>query len=393
VGADYLVAIVGSGPAGTSTAMHLARRAPALAARTLLLERARHPREKICAGGLSQNALRLLEDLDIDVSVPAVRVEGAILQYAGWELVASGEGTYGLVVRRNELDALLARTAQARGVTLAEEEPLVDLRRERGRWRLTTTRRELTADVVVGADGAGSRVRRLAGFPRGRRSTRLVVVETPVDAERTREFREGRITFDFDVLRQGVQGYYWDFPCWLGGRPHVSRGILDRTQERRVDLAALLGRALADRGERIAHHRLKSFPEREFQPSLPVSLPGVLLVGEAAGIDPLVGEGIAQALEYGVLAAEEIVQAFRDGDLSFRRWRRRVLRSRLGRTLLLYRFLADRLYGPSGPFWFGFLGRRKAARDALAESFLGRGRHLRNVAVAARELLDYAAVR
>lgn len=390
---DYDVVIVGSGPAGTSTALHLARLAPGLADRILVIERERHPREKICAGGLSQHALRLLEDLRIDVDVPSVRIDGAILQYAGWELVATREGTHGLVVRRAEFDALLARTVRDRGVALAEQEPLVALRREGSRWRVVTARRSLTARVVVGADGVGSRVRRLAGFPKGRPSTRLVVVETPVDAERVREFREARIAFDFGVVRDGVQGYYWQFPCWIGGRPHVSRGIFDRNADprTRVKLPALLSRYLADRGERCEAHRLKSFPEREIQLAQPLSAPGLLLVGEAAGIDPLVGEGIAQALEYGSLAAREIARGFAVGDLSFRSWRRRVLTSRLGRTLLLYRFIADRLYGPSSAFWFGFLGRRSRARDALAESFLGRGNQLRNVTVVARELLDYAA--
>jgi flavin-dependent dehydrogenase len=392
---DHPVVIVGSGPAGASTAMYLARLAPALAEGTLLLEKHRHPREKICAGGLSQSALGHLQALGVEVSIPHVRIEGAVLQYRDWEIDADGEGTYGLVVRRSELDALLARTAAARGALLSEGEALVDLRREGKGWRVVTERREVMARVVVGADGAGSLTRRCAGFPKGRRSTRLVVVESPVDPDCTREFRDARITFSFDPIPEGVQGYYWDFPCWIDGRAHLSRGIFDRNPEptRRVDLASMLARYVEARGDRFNPAHLKSWPEREFQPGLPISQPGLLLVGEAAGIDPLVGEGIAQALEYGALAAAEIARAFERDDLSFRGWRRRLLRSRLGRTLRLYRFVADRLYGPSSAFWFAFLGRRKAARDSLAESFQGRGRHLRNLAVVARELVDYAATR
>lgn len=388
------VVVVGSGPAGMATALWLARQAPALAERTLVLERDRHPREKICAGGLSQNALRLLAELEIDLPVPQVRVERAVLRYAGRDLVARREGTHGLVIRRAELDAWLVGVGRARGIEVAEEEPLLDLRREGASWRVVTSRREIRARVVVGADGAGSAVRRRAGFPKGRSANRLVVVETPVDPSRTEEFREAQITFDFSVILEGVRGYAWDFPCYLDGRPHLSTGIFDRQDDavRRVDLAALLARRLESRGDRLSAHRLKSFPEREIQPSLPLSLPGLLLVGEAAGIDPLVGEGIGQALEYGVLAAREIGRGFERGDLSFRGWRRRLLGSRLGRTLLLYRFLADRIYGPGHAFWFGFFGQRHAAREALAQSFLGRGGHLRNLAVAARELLDYAAI-
>jgi flavin-dependent dehydrogenase len=49
---DYDVVIVGSGPAGVSTWLHLHRFEPQLAARTLVLEKAQHPRPKLCGGGV-----------------------------------------------------------------------------------------------------------------------------------------------------------------------------------------------------------------------------------------------------------------------------------------------------------------------------------------------------
>ncbi|MFG0332280.1 MAG: FAD-dependent oxidoreductase, partial [Maioricimonas sp. JB049] len=48
---QYDVIIIGSGPSGSSTALHLAQRSPELARRTLILERDRHPRHKLCGGG------------------------------------------------------------------------------------------------------------------------------------------------------------------------------------------------------------------------------------------------------------------------------------------------------------------------------------------------------
>ena len=49
---QYEVIIVGSGPAGVSTWLHLHKLDPQLAARTLVLEKAQHPRHKLCGGGI-----------------------------------------------------------------------------------------------------------------------------------------------------------------------------------------------------------------------------------------------------------------------------------------------------------------------------------------------------
>ncbi|RME39789.1 MAG: hypothetical protein D6793_00620, partial [Thermoflexia bacterium] len=78
-----------------------------------------------------------------------------------------------------------------------------------------------------------------------------------------------------------------------------------------------------------------------FDPDGPFAAPHVLLVGDAAGVDPLYGEGIAPALGYGQLAAAAIADAFARGDFSFRNYRRNLMRSELGK-MLRWRLLATR---------------------------------------------------
>src|SRR5258706_1170262 len=73
------VIIVGSGPAGAATALGIAARSPALAAGTTILERATHPRDKTCAGGVIPKGIRLLRDLGLELDVPQARVDRAVV--------------------------------------------------------------------------------------------------------------------------------------------------------------------------------------------------------------------------------------------------------------------------------------------------------------------------
>ena len=53
-----------------------------------------------------------------------------------------------------------------------------------------------------------------------------------------------------------------------------------------------------------------------YRPGARVGSDAAWLVGDAAGVDPLMGEGISLALDYGELAADAILAARRAGDNS-----------------------------------------------------------------------------
>ncbi len=366
---DFDVAIVGGGPAGASTALHLVRREGVRASRIVILEKESHPREKPCAGAVSAWGLDALASVGVPIDVPYAIMHGLRV------LTAAHAGTHrarlGIVVRRSEFDASLWRQVQADGVVTREAEPLVTLEREPGCWKLVTPARSLTARLVAACDGSGSAVRKLLRIPERARKGHLYVTETPL-GRRDDAPVAGLCDFDLRVADEGVQGYYWDFPTVVAGAPAVSRGIYHANIEPCRDLKAQLARALAARGFDIATVRLKPFSTRPLVRGAPLSLDAVALVGEAAGIDATTGEGIAQALLMGAIAAKHLARALGRGDARIGSYGVDVIESRVGRHLLQSAWFARRVYGPRGRTWRELLASQDAAREAGAMWYQGR---------------------
>lgn len=334
------VAIVGGGPAGISTALHLQHAAPST--RIIVLEQARYPREKICAGGIGARAFRLLDKIGVDVACPHVPLDAIALRLAGdpaGELIEIREPGCGAVVRRVEFDHALARAAIARGIDVRDGCPVEAIAIDERGVAITTASESLRARCVVGADGVAGIVRRQGGFDRGTLRAQVVELDTeasPHDAPRD--------TVVFDFATRALRGYAWDFPTQVAGEPLMCRGVYalgiaaDHPRARLADY-------LAARGLDIARYRIKQFAERGFEPGAPLSRPRLLLVGEAAGIDIATGEGIGQAIEYGAVAGPYLARAITDDDFRFAGWRRAIARHHLGLQLRARHVAYTAFYG------------------------------------------------
>jgi flavin-dependent dehydrogenase len=369
------VAVVGGGPGGSLLAWHLARDG----ARVTVFD-ASHPREKPCGGGLTRRALRLLPPAPADDPLPAREVFDCRLESADGRAVEVELAAPVAIASRRELDAWLLRRAVDAGARhVAQRVVEVD---EKGGVR-TSGGRQPAVDLVVGADGAGSLVRRtfLQATPPERRMM-AVGWYAPGDAPMLVRFAPAPL-----------RGYLWLFP-----RPdHVGVGICAPlagvpTQQLWSALEREVARsfpALLDPdADRYAH----TIPSPSADPAslLEIAGPRWALVGDAAALaDPITGEGIAPALA----SAAELAATLRE-DGSPARYPRRVADG-FGRELLRAAALHARFYTP------GFTTRmvKYAARSpgiaqVLGELVLGErgyvGLRRRLLRAAPRLLLDTA---
>jgi len=362
------VLVIGAGPAGSALALHLARIAPDLARRTLVLEKSRHPRHKVCAGGLIPHTLQCLRELGVELSVPHARVHRALARIPG-AAVEYAERDLCAVVRRDEFDALLARHARDRGVELREDEKVLEIRRDGDGLRVLTESGEMRPRVLVGADGSGSIVRRHLFSAAHETIGRAVMCD--VRASDVGGFDPQRYVFDFCAVPRGLKGYVWEFPCWIGGEPYVNVGAYALDRGGNVSLPELARERVRELGAPAA--RLEAFPIRWYDGAQPVGGRGVLLVGDAAGCDPLMGEGISYAFEFARLAAQEIARAFSSADFDFTRYSGEVAASWFGRKLCRLGTVARLFYGRGSRLGFALASRSRRLQDVGIRWYNGVG--------------------
>ncbi len=288
------VCIVGAGPAGSMAALEFAKRGIEVS-----IFDPSHPREKPCGGGLTGKSLALLPEGPAHDPLPARRVQTCLFAAAQGRTIELDLGEPVGIVARPEFDAWLLRRAVEAGARHFHAR--VTRVGAQGEIR-TLGGREETFDLVVGADGANSLVRRtfLTATPKERRWMAC--------GWYARGDSEMMVRF-----LSGVEGYLWLFPR----AGHVGVGIgapLGNPPTR--DLLALLEREVARSFPALARdeetpyyaHTIPS-PGADGETLRQMAGDKWALVGDAAAIaDPITGEGIFYALRSGQLLAEVVAQ-------------------------------------------------------------------------------------
>ncbi len=313
-GTRFDVAVIGGGPAGSVAALVLARGG----ARVALVDKATFPRDKACGDMVGPRGLRLLADLGLPTPEGPHVGDMLIVGPTGRRVrLPSAEGlTYpghGTAVRRSSFDQTLHRAALEAGAASFSARAEVPLVREgssaEGRldgYRLSTGE-ELEADFVIGADGATSGVATSAGLVEPSRVLWGFAIRTyvpqPVELAAI-------VTWE-PTPWNAFPGYGWAFPA--SGGANIGLGIATRSNRHAgARVVRALPAFLAHLGAiGLLAGSPSEPPGRPLGGWLKMGIVGttpaagtVLLVGDAAGlINPLQGEGIAQAMSSGRLAA------------------------------------------------------------------------------------------
>jgi len=383
------VAIAGAGPAGLATALFLVKNRPSLAGRIVAIEKSAHPRFKVCAGGLIPKTMLALDELGVSLDVPAVEViRGEAATPVGGVDLSRGGDVLCTVIRRDRFDAMLARAASEAGIQIVERSRVLDVAQDANSVRVSTDCGVFETQILVGADGSGSLVRRAVFGARKGRVGRALMTDIAVDPEVTPEFTGKRYRFDFRCVSGGINGYSWSFPCLIGGTPHLNVGIYDQRPREFADRSPAQSRMIAELvaafpelpldGLKRRATRWHSFPIRWFDAADSYARGRVILAGDAAGVDPLMGEGISCAFEHGKLAANAIGK-FLDGDSGALSAYDRVLHEgAVGKKLGKLAFAARHFYGPNHRLFFRLARVSRRAQEIGVDWYNG-ARHLDEV--------------
>ncbi|GAA2997933.1 geranylgeranyl reductase family protein [Streptosporangium longisporum] len=322
--ADADVIVVGAGPAGSTTAFHLAQ----AGLDVLLLEKTTFPREKVCGDGLTPRAVKQLITMGIDIDAPGwvrnkgLRVVGGGMRFElDWPELASYPD-FGLVRTRQDFDEILAGNAVKAGVRLLQgvnvTAPILDDRS--GHVVGVVAKREgeevsYRSRLVVAADGNSTRISLAMGLHKREDRPMGVAVRTYFESPRhDDDYLETWLElWDGDTL---LPGYGWIFGVG-DGTSNVGLGLLNTSESfKGMDYRDLLKRWVKGMPPEWGY-----VEENMTSPIRGAALPmafnrqphytrGLVLVGDAGGmINPFNGEGIAYAMESGHIAAESIVQA------------------------------------------------------------------------------------
>jgi geranylgeranyl reductase family protein len=323
------VVIVGAGPAGAACAIRLGGSGLKVA----LLDKATFPRDKTCGDALSVDVINQLAMLSDKLATDFTFLENKIPSYGvkifspdhqcvDIPFVHKNVKSCGFISPRLDFDNLLFQHVKEYPNISIFEDCVVDkIIQQASKNSIHTKSGIFECDIAIGADGAHSVISRNIG---------AIKVDKKHHSAGLRIYYEGVTSFheegfiELHFFKEILPGYLWIFPL-ADNKANVGIGMLSSVvAKQKVDLKKVLQKLITTHPnikERFKNAKpletIKGYGLPLGSKKRNISGERFLLTGDAAAlIDPFSGEGIANAIRSGRVAAEHTIQCFKQNDFS-----------------------------------------------------------------------------
>lgn len=296
---SFDVAIIGSGPAGASAAFELSKSGIS----TVIIEKETLPRYKTCGGGF---VFRGRKNMPFDISSVVEKEFHSIDTYFSNKqshLTTTRDQPIITMVMRDAFDQLIVEKAKENGVTLLQNHKVESITFGENQI-LHTTEGDIQAKFIIAADGALSPIAKMAGWEESRLIIPALEYEVEVPAADFERLSQN-VRFDIDAI---PYGYAWCFPK----KNHLSIGVAVMIKtNKKINLKEYYATYLKTLGiTEIINEAAHGFVIPVAPRTDNFVRKNVFLTGDAAGLaDPLVAEGISNAILSGVQAAQAIIES------------------------------------------------------------------------------------
>ena len=365
----YDVLIIGAGPSGSNAAISYKNLNPNL--KVGLIDKSIFPRDKSCGDAIGPGVISALKRfnnqhiLDNEPQVVSTTLYGpeniGIQNYI--PEVKNKEDSIVYVIPRIDLDNRILNLAKDLDVDVFEGYSFVSFEKDSDNKLVVEIKNgdnvtKLGAKILVGADGANSRVRKQLNVNTNSDWHKAIAIRAYIDSPNYLEiFKERTLMFEINVSAE--KGYAWAFPS-KGNLLNIGIGVpLNIFKKEKLDINVLLQdfiTQLTNRGvvvENIRDEKSYLLPFASSRPKFKNDI-NVALIGDASSmINPMSGEGIFYGMEAGYLLAKNTYNLIDSSDLTkgiadyekafSKRFRKHYLSCALARLLLQSPFMTKRL--------------------------------------------------